>query len=51
MDSEMRKEIRNRKHKLIHTDNQTHRQTDGRTDRQKSFIDMKYYTEQYSKSN
>ena len=39
-----------RKHKLIHTDKQTHRQTDGRTDRHKSFIDMRYYTEQYSKS-
>ena len=44
-----------RKHKLIHTDKHTHRQTDrqtdGRTDRHKSFIDMRYYTEQYSKSN
>ena len=36
-----------RKLKLIHTD----KQTDGRTDRQKSFIEMRYYTEQYSKSN
>ena len=36
-----------RKHKLIHTD----KQTDRRTDRHKSFIDMRYYTEQYSKSN
>ena len=39
-----------RKHKLIHTDRQTDRQTDrrtdGRTDRHKSFIDMRYYTEQ-----
>ena len=33
--------------KLIHTD----RQTDRQTDRHKSFIDMRYYTEQYSKSN
>ena len=33
------------------TDKQTDTQTDGRTDRQKSFIDMRYYTEQYSKSN
>ena len=33
------------------TDRQTGRQTDGRTDRHKSFIDMRYYTEQYSKSN
>ena len=44
-----------RKHKLIHTDKhsdrQTERQTDRRTDRHKSFIDMRYYTEQYSKSN
>ena len=44
-----------RKHKLIHTDKhtdgQTHRRTDGQTDRHKSFIDMRYYTEQYSKSN
>ena len=41
--------------KLIHTDKQTDRQTDGRTDgrtdRHKSFIDMTYNTEQYSKSN
>ena len=36
-----------RKHKLIHTD----KQTDRRTDRHKSFIDMRYNTEQYSKSN
>ena len=34
-------------HKFIHTD----KQTDGQTDRHKSFIDMRYYTEQYSKSN
>ena len=42
-------------YKLIHTDKQTDRQTDEqtdrRTDRHKSFIDMRYYTEQYSKSN
>ena len=42
-----------RKHKLVHTDKhtnrQTDRQTDGRTDRHKSFIDMRYNTEQYSK--
>ena len=36
-----------RKHKLIHTD----RRTNGQTDRHKSFIDMRYNTEQYSKSN
>ena len=30
---------------------QINRQTDGRTDKHKSFIDMRYYTEQYSKSN
>ena len=40
-----------RKHKLIHTDKQTNKQTDRQTDRHKSFIDMRYYTEQYSKSN
>ena len=43
------------KDKLIHTDKQTDRQTDrqtdGQIDRHKSFIDMRYYTEQYSKSN
>ena len=33
------------------TDRHTDRWTDGRTDRHKSFIDMRYYTEQYSKSN
>ena len=42
-------------HKLVHTDKQTDRQTDrqtnGRTDRHKSFIDMRYNTEQHSKSN
>ena len=32
---------------FIQTDKQTNRQTD----RHKSFIDMRYYTEQYSKSN
>ena len=30
---------------------QMNKQTDGRTDRHKSFIDMRYNTEQYSKSN
>ena len=39
------------RHKFIHTDKQTDRQTDGRTDRHKSFIDMRFYTEQYSESN
>ena len=34
------------------TDNsQSDRQTVKRTNRHKSFIDMRYYTEQYSKSN
>ena len=33
------------------TDKQTDRQMDGRTDRHKSFIDMRYNTEQHSKSN
>ena len=30
---------------------QTDKQTNTQTDRHKSFIDMRYYTEQYSKSN
>ena len=30
---------------------QINKQIDGRTDRHKSFIDMRYNTEQYSKSN
>ena len=34
-----------------HTDRQTDGRTDRQTDRHKSFIDMRYYTEQYSKSN
>ena len=53
-----RKEIERKKrenYKLIHTDKQTDRQTDresdGWIDRHKSFIDMRYNTEQYSKSN
>ena len=33
------------------TERQMDRWTDGQIDRQKSFIDMRYYTEQYSKSN
>ena len=40
-----------RKHKPLHTNKQTDRQTDRWTDRHKSFIDMRYNTEQYSKSN
>ena len=36
---------------FIQINKQTYRQTDGRTDRHKSFIDMRYYTEQYSKPN
>ena len=36
---------------FIQINRQTDRQTDGRTDRHKSFIDMRYNTEQYSKSN
>ena len=40
-----------RKHKLVHSDEQTNRQTDGQIERHKSFIDMRYNTEQYSKSN
>ena len=41
--------VKKGKHKLIHSDKQTHRQTDEQTDGQKSFTDMRYYTEQYSK--
>ena len=55
----IKKQERRENYKLIHTDKQTDRQTDrqtgrrmdGRTDRHKSFIDVRYYTEQYSKSN
>ena len=39
------------RHKIIHTDKQINKQTDRRTDRHKSFIDMRYNTEQYSKLN
>ena len=34
---------------FIQINKQTHRQTDEQTDGQKSFTDMRYYTEQYSK--
>ena len=44
-----KRNIRNRKHELIHTDKQTdkrtERQTDRQIDRHKSFIDMRYKTE------
>ena len=33
----------------MQTDRQTDKHTDGQIDRHKSFIDMRYYTEQYSK--
>ena len=36
---------------FIQVNKQRDRQTDRQTDRHKSFIDMRYYTEQYSKSN
>ena len=36
---------------LIQINTQADRQMDGQIDRHKSFIDMRYYTEQYSKSN
>ena len=54
----MRKESKERLKKQVRRENmnlfiqinrQTHRQR--QTDRHKSFIDMRYYTEQYSKSN
>ena len=44
-------ERQNDKNLFIQINKQTYRRTDGRTDRHKSFIDMRYYTEQYSKSN
>ena len=51
----LKKQERRENYKLIHTDKHTDRQTDKRTDEQtdrhKSFIDMRYNTEQYSKSN
>ena len=44
----MKRERKKREnYKLIHEDKQTDRQMDGHI----SFIDMRYYTEQYSKSN
>ena len=52
-----RKEIKKRKergkdkHFFIQINTQTDRQTDGRTDRHKSIIHMRYNIEQYSKSN
>ena len=36
---------------FIQINTQTNRRMDGQIDRHKSFIDMRYYTEQYSKSN
>ena len=48
------KEKRNRSENInlfIQINTHTDGRTDGRTDRHKSFIDMRYYTEQYSKSN
>ena len=36
---------------FIQINRPTDKQTDGQTDRHKSFNDMIYYTEQYSKSN
>ena len=44
---ERREKIEKTKRKLIHTD----KQTDGQTNRQTSFIGIRYNTEQYSKSN
>ena len=39
------------KNLFIQINTHTDRQTDGQIDRHKSFIDMRYNTEQYSKSN
>ena len=47
----IKKERRENINLFIQTDKHTDKQTDGQTDRHKSFIDMRYYTEQYSKSN
>ena len=52
----VKKEWRNRREQktinlFIQINKQTDRRRNGRTDRHKSFIDMRYYTEQYSKSN
>ena len=47
----IKKERRENINLFIQTDKHTDRQTDGQTDRHKPFIDMRYYTEQHSKSN
>ena len=47
---EERKE-KEKREKLIHTDKHTDRRTEWQIDRHKSFIDMRYNTEQYGKSN
>ena len=51
MKMKKKKEKRNKKKKRKKRENYKLIHTDKRTDRQKSFIDMRYYTEQYSKSN
>ena len=48
---EKRVKRREKREKLIHTDNQTDGRIDRQTDRHKSFIDMRYNTEVYSKSS
>ena len=55
---EKRKRVKKEKRKrseninlFIQINKQTERQIDRRTDRHKSFIAMRYYTELYSKSN
>ena len=53
-ENEKRKKIRKKKRKKRENTNlfiQINTQTDGQIERRKSFIDMRYYTEQYSKSN
>ena len=49
--NERKKLRREEKHKLIHTDKHTDRRTEWQIDRHKSFIDMRYNTELYGKSN
>ena len=46
-----KREERENKNSFMQTDKHTDRQTDGQIDRHKSFIDVRFSTEQYSKSN
>ena len=46
-----KREERENKNSFMQTDKHTDRQRDRQIDTHKSFIDIRYYTEQYSKSN